>query len=50
MSDTGKDEHLIFPQKLFSSDFFYASDENNVVVFIHTTQESEDTLEDYILD
>ena len=47
MFATGKDKHLIFTQKLFSGDylFVYDSDDNNVVVLIHPTSESEDTPE-----
>ena len=38
---------MVFPQELYSGDYFfvYASDENNVVVFIQTTPESADTPE-----
>ena len=38
---------MVLPQKLFSGDYLlvYASDENNVVVFINPNPESADTLE-----
>ena len=51
MSTSGEDDHLIFPQKFSSGDYFfvYAADDNNVVVLIQATLESEDKLEDEIL-
>ena len=42
MSATVSDGHQIFSQKFYSGDylFFYASDENNVVVLIKPTLQS----------
>ena len=43
---------MVFPQKLFSGDYFfvYASDDNNVVVLIQPTPEIADTPESEIPD
>ena len=43
---------MIFSQKFFSGDylFFYASDENDVVVIIKLTLESADKMEDEVPD
>ena len=51
MSDTVEYDHLIFPQKVSSDDywFVYAAGENNVVILIHPTTYSEGIPEAYIL-
>ena len=45
MSATGEYDYFIFPHKFSSGDylFVYSGDDNNVVGFIHTTPDSEDT-------
>ena len=50
MSSTVEYCHLMFPQKLSSSDylFFYADGENSVVGLIQPTKDSADTPEVYI--
>ena len=52
MSATREDDHLIFPQKLSSSDYFcvYDSGDNNVVSLIHINTYSAYTPYDYITD
>ena len=52
MFATGEYDHLTFPQKLYSGDYFfvYYSNENNVVSLIYTTLCIVDKLESGMLD
>ena len=48
----GEDDHLIFPQKFSSSEYFfvYYYGENNVVGLLQPTPDSADTPETYMTD